>query len=167
MRGTRIASLRLSSTPAPLGFFPPARPFSHKYKMQNEVPAQSGPSVKKVVPINPKSITFRRDDEKALKFSGERIGSATRENVEGDDGNRYDVAARLYKTTGGKYVFGVEVYDKTAEYYEFRDGVVAATLEDLWTKVDGIDPDRLWLDDDILGQVFEATELADRFVEVR
>jgi hypothetical protein len=133
--------------------------------MQNEVPAQSGPSVKKVVPINPKSITFRRDDEKALKFSGERIGSATRENVEGDDGNRYDVAARLYKTTGGKYVFGVEVYDKTAEYYEFRDGVVAATLEDLWTKVDGIDPDRLWLDDDIFGQVFEATELADRFVE--
>ena len=133
--------------------------------MQNEVPAQSGPSVKKVVPINPKSITFRRDDEKALKFSGERIGSATRENVEGDDGNRYDVAARLYKTTGGKYVFGVEVYDKTAEYYEFRDGVVAATLEDLWTKVDGIDPHRFWLDDDILGQVFEATELADRFVE--
>jgi hypothetical protein len=42
---------------------------------------------------------------------------------------------------------------------------VAATLEDLWTKVDGIDPHRLWLDDDILGQVFEATELADRFVE--
>jgi len=36
---------------------------------------------------------------------------------------------------------------------------VAATLEDLWTKVDGIDPHRFWLDD------FEATELADRFVE--
>jgi len=133
--------------------------------MQNEVPAQSGPSVKKVVPINPKSITFRRDGKGALKFSGERIGSATRENVEGNDENRFDVAARLYKTTGGKYVFGVEVYNKTAEHYEFRDGVVAATLEDLWTKVDGIDPDRLWLDDDIFGQVFEATELADRFVE--
>jgi hypothetical protein len=62
-------------------------------------------------------------------------------------------------------VFGVEVYNKTAEHYEFRDGIVAATLEDLWTKVDGIDPHRFWLDDDILGQVFEATELADRFVE--
>ena len=85
--------------------------------MQNEVPAQSGPSVKKVVPINPKSITFRRDGKGALKFSGERIGSATRENVEGNDENRFDIAARLYKTTGGKYVFGVEVYNKTAEHY--------------------------------------------------
>jgi len=132
--------------------------------MQNEIPAQSGPSVKKVVPINPKSITFRRDGKGALRFSGERIGSATRENV-GNDENRFDIAARLYKTVGGKYVFGVEVYDKTAEHHELRDCVVAATLEDLWTKVDGIDPDRLWLDDDILGQVFEATELADRFVE--
>jgi hypothetical protein len=133
--------------------------------MQNEAPAQSGPSVKKVVPISPKSITFRRDGKGALKFSGEEIGSATRENVEGKDENRFDIAARLYKTSGGNYIFGVEVYDKSAEHYEFRDGVVAATLEDLWTKVDGIDPDRLWLDDDILGQVFEATELADRFVE--
>ena len=134
--------------------------------MNSELSAPtSGPSVKKIVPINPKSITFRRDGKGALKFSGERIGSATRENVEGNDENRFDVAARLYKTTGGKYVFGVEVYNKTAEHYEFRDGVVAATLEDLWTKVDGIDPHRFWLDDDILGQVFEATELADRFVE--
>ena len=131
--------------------------------MQNEVPAPaSGPSVKKAP--TPKSIVFRRDGKGALKFSGERIGSATRENV-GNDENRFDIAARLYKTVGGKYVFGVEVYNKTAEHYEFRDGAVAATLEDLWTKVDGIDPHRFWLDDDILGQVFEATELADRFVE--
>ena len=105
------------------------------------------------------------DGKGALKFSGERIGSATRENVEGNDENRFDIGARLYQTSGGKYVFGVEVYNKTAERYEFLDGVVAATLEDLWTKVDGIDPHRFWLDDDILGQVFEATELADRFVE--
>jgi len=134
--------------------------------MNSEISAPtSGPSVKKVVPVNPKSITFRRDGKGALKFSGERIGSATRENVEGNDENRFDVGARLFKTTGGKYVFGVEVYNKTAEHYEFRDGVAASTLEDLWTKVDGIDPRRFWLDDDILGQVFEATELGDRFVE--
>src|ERR1700741_103552 len=96
------------------------------------MPNKSGP-----LPGPSKTITFRRDGKGALKFSGQRIGSAVRVKWRYDDeDNAYEneIAVRLYKTTGGKYVLGFEVYNKTEEHYVCRDAEVAATLDELLAK---------------------------------
>jgi hypothetical protein len=113
-----------------------------------------------------RSITLRRDSEGALKFNGERIGAATRvSTIVDNDGEEttYSISARLFKTSGGKFVMGVEVYNKTDETYESRFGDVGASLEALLEKISrGRDS---WTDDDLLGELFESTEIADKFVE--
>ena len=80
----------------------------------------------------------------------------------------YEISARLFKTIGGKYVAGVEVYNRTRERYVSRDGLAHDTLEalarDLVHAMEQPTGFR-WLDDDILGELFEDTELADQFIE--
>jgi hypothetical protein len=118
-----------------------------------------------------RSITLRRDGYGALRFNGERIGAATRDHEsEDDDGKKesFEISARLFKTTGGAYVVGVEVYNRTEERYDSRDGINSTSLADLVAQIKH--PKRPggalgWLDDDILGELFEKTEIADQFVE--
>ncbi len=125
--------------------------------MQNQS-AQSGPF---------RPITLRRDGKGALKFNGERIGAATRYSTFEPDNDQVDhtfqISARLFKTSGGKYVVGIEVYDQTEESYDCRDGYVGASLEELVQAIPrGVGS---WTDDDLLGELFEDTEMADQFVE--
>jgi hypothetical protein len=65
-------------------------------------------------------------------------GAATRtEEIAADSFNNWDenqifeTSARLFKTSGGKYVVGIEVGNKTEDRYEFRNGVVTDSLESL------------------------------------
>jgi hypothetical protein len=115
-------------------------------------------------------ITLRRDKKGALRFNGQRIGAATRneELVDDDenDGNAvsYEISARLFKTAGGKYVAGVEVYNQTEERYAFRDGAASDSLQELASILKETASIRSWLDDDILGELFEDTEIADSFI---
>jgi hypothetical protein len=128
--------------------------------------AQSGPF---------KAITLRRDGKGALKFKGERIGDAKRTAKVEDDNNEtksYEISARLYRTATGKHIMGVEVYNRTDECYDSRDGWVKESAAALAQEVKGAEVDRFgsslaanWLDDDILGELFEKTEIADKFVE--
>jgi hypothetical protein len=115
-----------------------------------------------------RTITLRRDKKGALRFKGERIGAATRTWEDRRDLNEnwisYGISARLFKTTGGKYVAGVEVYNQTDEHYEFRNGTVSDSLEDLAKALNGTEFQG-WLDNDILGELFEDTEIGDQFVE--
>jgi hypothetical protein len=127
--------------------------------MKDKLLARSGPV---------RSFTIRRDKKGALKFNGERIGSATRTSrtpVEHDPTGQleetHEVSAKLFKTTGGKYVVGIESYNKTAEHYDWRDGFVNQSLDAL---VEAIKAEKIG-DDDLLGELFENTEIADRFVE--
>ena len=78
--------------------------------------------------------------------------------------SRYDleISARLFKTSGGKYIVGVEEYDKTNEQYEVRFAEVATTLKELGELLQAKGPG---VDDDILCELFEKTEIADQFVE--
>jgi hypothetical protein len=130
--------------------------------MSEKASAPSGPV---------KWIKFRRDQKGALKFNGERIGAATREQRkqnENEEWETYEISARLYRTTGGKYVAGVEVYNRTDEHYAARDGAASDSLESLVKKMKDrapYSPAFSWLDDDILGELFEKTEIADQFVE--
>jgi len=103
-----------------------------------------------------------------LSGGRERIGAATRiEEVQASQWNGWDknqtfeTSARLFKTSGGKYVAGVEVYNKTEEHYEFRNGVANDSLVEQLRD----DPFKGWVDEDILGELFESTEKADQFVE--
>jgi hypothetical protein len=114
-----------------------------------------------------RSITLRRDNKGALKFNGERIGSASRTNqIETDSGENItlDTSARLFKTTGGKYVVGIEAYDKTNEQYGWRFAEAAASLEEL---VAALEPLKLTgsVDDDILSELFQGTEVEGQFIE--
>jgi uncharacterized protein YhdP len=114
-----------------------------------------------------RSITLRRDGKGALKFNGERIGSASRTNqIETDKGEdiTLETSARLFKTSGGKYVVGIEEYDKTNEQYERRFAEAAASLQEL---VDALQPlrQRGVVDDDVLGELFEGTEVGEQFIE--
>jgi hypothetical protein len=111
------------------------------------------------------AITLRRDKKGALKFKGERIGSAKRNQdiPQEDDGESksYEISARLFKTAGGKYVLGVEVYNHTDEGYEYRNGFASESLDALAENA----REDSWLDDDILGELFEDTEISEKFVE--
>ena len=112
-----------------------------------------------------RAITLRRDGKGALKFKGERIGAATRLRQLQDDREEWydlEISARLFKTSGGKYVVGVEEYDKTNEQYEVRFAEVATTLKELGELLQAKGPG---VDDDILCELFEKTEIADQFVE--
>ena len=130
--------------------------------MSDKSSAHSGPV---------RSITLRRDQKGALKFNGQRVGAATRnQKIEDDDGKMtsYEISARLFKTTGGKYVVGVEVYNQTDERYDSRDGAASDSLEDLVVKITHQVHRHgafVWLDGDILGELFEETEIAHQFVE--
>ncbi len=120
--------------------------------------------------IKVKSITLRRDGKGPLKFNGERIGAASRTQGIPDDSGEwksYEISTRLFRTPSGKYIAGLEVYNRTDETYETRDGWVGATLEELR---EGMNlPARsgaaAWFDDDILAELFEKTEIGDHFVE--
>jgi hypothetical protein len=122
--------------------------------------AQSGPL---------KSIMLRRDGKGALKFNGERIGSARRSNTinvadygQAEDWTTYEVSARLFKTSGGKYVLGIEVYNKTDEEYSTRWGQASDSLDDLAKQAKSEVSN--WADDDLLGELYEYTEIADQFI---
>jgi hypothetical protein len=135
-----------------------------KTKMYQKQSAHSGPD---------KWITLRRDKKGALKFHGERIGAATRTwGGPGESDEKpeiYELSAKLFKTTGGKYVVGVEVYDRTEERYKCRDAVVNESLDALAELLKGrkVPSDALYyLDDDILGELFEDTEVVGKFVEL-
>jgi hypothetical protein len=113
-----------------------------------------------------KKITLRRDGKGALQFTGERIGHATRTIQVGtdDEAVTIETSARLFKTPSGKYVAGIEQYDKTNEQYEFRFAEARSTLEELLEVIQsqismGV------VDNDILGELFEGTARADRFIE--
>lgn len=110
-------------------------------------------------------ITLRRDQKGPLKFNGERIGTATRTvKIEefNEEPKSYEVSAQLFRTESGKYINGVEVYNRTDEEYDSRDGWVSSSLEELAKQIP-----QGWrmLDNDILAEVFEDTEIADQFVE--
>jgi hypothetical protein len=110
-----------------------------------------------------KSVTLRRDGKGPLKFTGERIGAATRrQNIDDDNGEQksYEISARLFRTSSGKYIAGVEVYNKTDEQYDTRDGWCNASLVELSEAMQNV-----WLDDDIRAELFEKTEIADQFIE--
>lgn len=122
-----------------------------------------------------KSVTLRRDGKGALKFNGERIGSATRnftiEDVN-DEVKTHQVSARLFKTAGGKYIVGIEAYNRTDEEYGVRYGRAADSLKSLAEGIredsqprPGGNPLSSWTDDDLLGELFEDTEIADQFIE--
>jgi hypothetical protein len=114
-----------------------------------------------------RAVTLRRDGKGPLKFSGERIGDARRSReLETDNGEPYtlEISARLFKTTGGKYVVGVEEYDKTNEEYGIRFAEAAATLQELVELIRSRVAGRI-VNDDLLGELFEDTEIADQFVE--
>lgn len=115
---------------------------------------------------DPRAVTLRRDGKGPLKFKGERIGDASRAyELTADNGEPYtlQLSARLFKTTGGKYVVGVEEYDKTNEQYGVRFAETAVTLQELVELLKAKGPSGV--DDDILGELFEETEIADQFVE--
>jgi hypothetical protein len=123
--------------------------------------AQTGPA---------RSITLRRDGKGALKFNGERIKSATRNkqidysnDPQFEEWNTFEISAKLFKTAAGKYVLGVEVYNKTDEVYDKRWGQASDSLKSL---AEQVKTDlAYWVNDDILGELFEETEIADQFVE--
>jgi hypothetical protein len=111
-----------------------------------------------------KAVTLRRDGKGALKFKGERIGAASRLRQLQDDREEWyasEISARLFRTTGGKYVIGIEEYDRTNEQYGIRFAEVAATLQELVELI----RKGPTIDDDILCELFEKTEIADQFVE--
>jgi hypothetical protein len=118
------------------------------------------------------SITLRRDKKGPLKFNGERAGSATRTEeldlIEGES-KTYEISARLFRTESGKYILGVEIYNRTDECYHSRDGWVSSSLAEMLQEVapgsGNLGVVGGWLDNDILAEVFEDTEIADQFVE--
>ena len=113
-----------------------------------------------------RAITLRRDGKNALKFKAERIGAASRHYQYQDDNDDWytlEVSARLYKTTGGNNVVGVEGYDKTNEQDQTRFAEAASSLKELVELLKG--PQGPNVDNDLLGELFEDTEIADQFVE--
>jgi hypothetical protein len=111
-----------------------------------------------------KPVTFRRDGKGALKFNGERIGSATRHETGEDDQNepyRSETSARLYKTLAGEYVLGAEEYDRTNREYVWRDAWIFASI----TEASASTELRHILGEDILSELFENTEIAEDFAE--
>ena len=116
-----------------------------------------------------KDITLRRNGKGPLKFKGERIGDASRtfKDELDDEGaalktpETRELSVRLFRTAGGKYVLGYEEYNRTTEEYVNRDGFAADSLPELLEKIK-----ESGLDDDILAEVFEDTEIADQFVEI-
>jgi hypothetical protein len=115
-----------------------------------------------------RAITLRRDGKGVLKFKGERIGAARKVSElydNNDDSYMLETSARLFKTSGGKYVVGVEEYDKTNEQYGIRFAEVATTLQKMVELLKGLKgPKGPRIDYDILGELFEDTEFADQFV---
>ena len=67
------------------------------------------------------------------------------------------------RRAAGSYIVGIEEYDKTNEQYGIRFAEAAATLQELVELLKG--PQGPNVDDDILGELFEKTEVADQFVE--
>jgi len=124
--------------------------------MGNKQSAQSGSF---------KTITLRRDGKGALQFKGERIGSATRTWTDNDQepAEIHEVSAKLFRTSGGKYVAGIEDYNKTAEEYHCRCGFADTSLDALSEALRK--NSEYSCDDDILGELFEDTEIAQKFVE--
>jgi hypothetical protein len=94
------------------------------------------------------------------------VQQAETNQIETDKGEdiTLETSARLFKTSGGKYVVGIEEYDKTNEQYERRFAEAAASLQEL---VDALQPlrQRGVVDDDVLGELFEGTEVGKQFIE--
>jgi hypothetical protein len=73
----------------------------------------------------------------------------------------WETKARLFRTAGGKFVAGAEIYNRTKEQYEARAAVKADSLAELVEKV----RQTSCLDDDELAELFQHTEVADSLVE--
>lgn len=120
-------------------------------------------------------FTLRRDKNGPLRFKGERIGSAIRDNDElinekTGEPDQVEISIRLFKTTGGKFVLGLEAYNHTQESYAVRLAWIADSLEELLEQIKpestNHEPCSGWADRDMLGEVFEDTEVGTQFVEL-
>ncbi len=113
------------------------------------------------------TITLRRDEKRPLKFNGETLRTAIRKFAfEDDDGTKqaYEHEATLYRTETGKYVLEFTIYDETNEKWNCRYGWANADLKALVSEALQ-EAGNGFLDNDILAEVFEDTELGEQFVE--
>ena len=77
-----------------------------------------------------------------------------------DDNDTIETTARLFQTSGGKFIVGVEDYNRTTEQYAERYAFKADTLAEL------VEVLRLPLNDpDLLAELFDKTEVADSLTE--
>ena len=114
-----------------------------------------------------KEVTLRRDLKGPLKFSGIRIGSASRTwDDNGENGEllpkHIEMSFRLFVTASSQYVYGGEAYNRTDEEYRWREAYKADSLQELAEILKteaGLD------DKDVLAELFEDTEIGDQFVE--
>jgi hypothetical protein len=114
-------------------------------------------------PIN-RAVLLRRDGAAPLKFNGVKIGSASRSysyyNNETNQHEISEISARLFQTAGGKFIAGIEDYNRTTSQYDSRIALKADSLAEL---VEAIKPKLN--NDDLLAELFESTEIADSLAE--
>jgi hypothetical protein len=112
-----------------------------------------------------RDVTLRRDQWRPLNFNGVKIGSVSRVETSEDDDEvtrKREKSARLYKTSGGKFVMGVEVYNRTDQEYESRKAFKADSLKEL---VEKGKLSTVGLTDDMIAELFSDTEIAGSLVE--
>jgi hypothetical protein len=119
-------------------------------------------------PLEPSfnQVTLRRDGLSPLRFNGEKIGSLSHTAPDPnanplEEADVWETKARLFRTAGGKFVAGAEIYNRTKEQYEARAAVKADSLAELVEKV----RQTSCLNDDELAELFQHTEVADSLVE--
>src|SRR5215470_19790381 len=109
-----------------------------------------------------RAVTLQRDGQLPLCFSGEKIGSASRSYWfpdEHDDIYRCEVKGRLFRTIGGRYVVGIEKYNRDRKDYEkqavYHDDCLEGLVETLRAAS---------IKDDLIAELFCHTEIADQLV---
>jgi hypothetical protein len=113
-------------------------------------------------PLN-RAVLLRRDGKAPLKFNGVKLGGAFRSYPEANDnGDTFETTAKLFRTAGGKFVIGVEEYNRTTEQYVHRYAEKADSLGELVAALKLFDRD---FDPDLLAELFGNTEIADSLVE--
>ena len=125
--------------------------------MDNPNQAQAEPIYRPVI--------LRRDGLKPFRFQGEKIGGVSRSVIaKGNDNveRLFETSARLYNTSHGQVVVGVAVYNRTDEGHEVREAFKADSLPKL---VETLKAKSSALDDDMLAELFEDTEVEDLLVE--
>ena len=99
-----------------------------------------------------------------LKFNGVKIRSASRSysyyNNETNQNEISEISAQLFQTAGGKFVAGIEDYNRTTSQYDSRIALKADSLAEL---AEAIKPKLN--NDDLLAELFESTEIADSLAE--